>query len=851
MKKNYQFLILGSFILGTIGIILSLYLTSTISIPTNPLDIGLWIGFIIFWGAMINEGVLWIKNGKRSDLSDLVAIIFLFLTVFLITRDVMLSFVGAFSIYLLFGIEELKEYEILNKVVLISVITYNFIFIVGILDQVFQKDGYWQDIAFSLSFWLMLILGFAFFGRKYIIVFRFMSVQYLSLLLYVVAWLVIVMLENYFSIAFDEFIYIALIITNLIIYALSGPLINVLMGYRKEEDPELTQLVREVAEKVGMNPNKIQVRYGKYPIINAMAYGAFWNMNMAIIAPDKESIPKDELKGIVAHELGHLKQKHTLILTLISSIEILIFMVLKWPVTMYDFVFDPEGQPFDMWVFILISFVVSIFLYIIVRNLEGHADKISRDSGYAENISKGLYNLESFYATSHEIGLDATLLSEEKTTENNQMLNYYSTSQYLNKMVVDPSRGILLSNFINSHPPSFHRIMLLLNEEQISPIQEAFMPLVFLNKKKSRQFLLRSNDAREKYLQIVNLKIKEKFKVQNSQEFHQKLKQLEFHQHKVGKTFAYLNRITGERHFGNLASISYSDNIAESLVYHIKSADEKHSNQEILINPSIHKEVQLFLNSHYKFRKEGVLLLEKIDLNGLYKHPMKKGRYEKDYYQYINKGILVFRDKNEKIIEKPIFDTKLPIAFDLINALAKQPIFLKTSGTYEVDHIKSISVSKEQPKIHIELTKTHEVDEIQEESEEIATEITSENYTVKFGKLYFPIHFDEETFSYEKKFLNYLKKNDIRAYFILKKAVNSEIDGKILDYTVDEDNDQKVIEISVRSIFNETETIEFKKIDGIFINRPSITLQNNNDISGFTKVINKIQHIRHPERIFK
>ncbi|MHA1620314.1 MAG: M48 family metalloprotease, partial [Promethearchaeota archaeon] len=399
MKKNYQFLLLGSFILGTIGIILTLYLTSIISIPTNPLDIGLWIGFIIFWLALINEGTLWIKNGKRSDLSDLVAIIFLFIAVFLITRDVMLSFVGAFSIYLLFGIEELKEYEILNKVVLISVITYNFIFIVGVLDQVFNKDGYWQDIAFSLSFWVMLILGFAFFGRKYMIVFRFMSVQYLTLLLYVVAWLVIVMLNNLFTINFDEFIYVALIITNLVIYAFSGPLINILMGYKKEEDPELNQLVREVAEKVGMNPNKIQVRFGKYPIINAMAYGAFWNMNMAIIAPDKDAIPKDELKGVVAHELGHLKQKHTLILTLISSIEIVIFMILKWPVTMYDYVFAPDDQPFEMWVFILISFGVSIILYIFVRDLEGHADKTARDAGYAEDISKGLYNLESFYAT--------------------------------------------------------------------------------------------------------------------------------------------------------------------------------------------------------------------------------------------------------------------------------------------------------------------------------------------------------------------------------------------------------------------------------------------------------------------
>ncbi|MHA1888584.1 MAG: M48 family metalloprotease, partial [Promethearchaeota archaeon] len=478
MKKNLQIVLIGSFIFGTIGIIIGLYFSHLIQFPTKILDIALWIGFWVFWVGVINEGFHWVKNGKRSDWADLVIIAFLFITVFLITRDVLLSFVGAFSIYLLFGIEELKEYEILNKIVLISVITYNVIFVAGILDQIFQKDGLWQNIAFSFSFWLILILGFVFFGRKYIIVFRFMSVQYLTLLLYVVAWLVIATINYVASIDLKEWIYEALIITNLIVYAFSGPLINLLMGFHRENDPELNQMVREVAKEVGLDPNKIQVRFGKYPILNAMAYGAFWNMNMAIIAPNKETIPMNEMKGIIAHELGHLKQKHTLILTIISTIEILLFQLLQWPVTMYDYVFNKENMPFELWVFLVINFGISIFLYIIVRYLEGNADKIAKKSGYSSSISKGLYNLESFYATSHEVGLDATLLSDEKVTPNNQMLQYYSTAQYLNRMIVNPSRSILLSNFINSHPPSFHRIMIILNDQDVSSFRESLMPLV-------------------------------------------------------------------------------------------------------------------------------------------------------------------------------------------------------------------------------------------------------------------------------------------------------------------------------------------------------------------------------------
>ena len=56
----------------------------------------------------IEEFYRWAKNGKRSEMSDIVAIFFFFFLIFFISKDLMTSIMGAFSIYLWFGIIELK-----------------------------------------------------------------------------------------------------------------------------------------------------------------------------------------------------------------------------------------------------------------------------------------------------------------------------------------------------------------------------------------------------------------------------------------------------------------------------------------------------------------------------------------------------------------------------------------------------------------------------------------------------------------------------------------------------------------------------------------------------------------------
>ena len=275
MKKNTQIILLISFILGTILIISLLFIFQKIPLST-PIDIGLWSAFGIVWIILINEGISWVKNGKRSEWSDLVVIIFLFISVYLLTHDIFNSFIGAFSLYLLFGIYELKEYEVLNKILLITVITYNFIFFAGILDSILGKEGLWRDTAFSMSFWLMLVLGFAFFGRRYMVVFRFMSPQYLTLALYLVAWMAISSIKTIPRIdmawlgikSFTEIpeidlykhIYEVIIITNVIVYIFTGSLIDLLMGYKKSNDPALNEIVQKVAIKMGLDPKKIKVR---------------------------------------------------------------------------------------------------------------------------------------------------------------------------------------------------------------------------------------------------------------------------------------------------------------------------------------------------------------------------------------------------------------------------------------------------------------------------------------------------------------------------------------------------------------------------------------------------------------
>jgi Zn-dependent protease with chaperone function len=659
---------------------------------------------------------------------------------------------------------------------------------------------------------------------------------------------------------FSDYIYYILIAFNILIYLFSGILLDWMMGYKKTDDPELNRLVQEVAKEMGLNPKRIKVRYGKYPILNAMAYGCYGlDMHMAIIAPDlkfgRGSIDKDEIRGVIAHEFAHLKGKHTLILTLLGSLQLIVYKLLGWPATFFDYSFR-DDLPFDLWIFLLINFAISMVLYVFVRNLEARSDRAARKAGYKLDLAKGLYNLESYYATSHEIGLDATLLSDEKLTKNNRKLNYLTTASYLNQNMINPGKGTLLSNLINAHPPSYHRILAILHPKEIKPMREALLPFSLLSKKRAREFFNETHEAQKEYAIIATEKIKHEFEITDIRKEYKKINKRDQYAHKFGKTYAFLSRISQKRFVAQIIDIKYINDAANPIVYVCRSVPEnKEGKEEFEINPMIYEEKPIDIGKHFYFKKHGVLRLESIDLEELYlkeKYKQKQPKkVSKEAYKYYHTGILNYKNihTNERVI-KPIFKTRIPQPLENLEILAEKYVFLKEKGTYLPLKKESMTIVDDFKKIQFKFKYISENNADPQSKQELTG--TLEDYVIKFRPFYAQIHGDQNLLKKEIALFTYFMNEGEQILTILKKAVNSEIPGKIVEINViknekNEISDETILKID--SIFSESHEIPINKIDSIFLQKPSMILEKKSSNSSLSKIFNKIQAKRHPERI--
>jgi heat shock protein HtpX len=166
--------------------------------------------------------------------------------------------------------------------------------------------------------------------------------QLLTIVLFFLFFLIIALLIFAFSFIFQEFILTPIIIFILsifyavIVYSYSSTIIASLLDAKPNvEHPKLKQLqniVEELSVACGIRPPQIYVI--QTPALNAFASG---------VDPDKsiigvttgllDTLNRDELSGVVAHELAHIVQKDTkvvvLSLLLVGIIGILSDLVLR------------------------------------------------------------------------------------------------------------------------------------------------------------------------------------------------------------------------------------------------------------------------------------------------------------------------------------------------------------------------------------------------------------------------------------------------------------------------------------------------------------------------------------------
>jgi len=792
------------------------------------------IGYIL----IIEEISRWARNGKRSELSDIVAIFFFFFVILFFSKDLLTSIMGAFSIYLWLAIYELKDYPVLNKVLMISLVTYNIIFIAGIIST-YVENPFLLNTAFAFSFWIILILGFILFGRKYIVIWRFMSPEYLTLFLYIIAWLLVVFIDQYTPFKFILYepvllnnsslldfifnIYIILIAANWLVYFISGPILDVLLGIKRIKDKNLNGLVNEVKNDLNIK-GKVKVGFGKYPILNAMAYGSVFDKRIALIAEDYNQIPKDEMQGIVAHELAHSKGKHTLILALITSIDLLIRMLLGIPATFYDYTFGNPRIP--LLGFIILNFGIYIVLFIIVRVLEGRADLKAKEAGYAYELTKALYTLESFYASGREIGLNTMLLCEEKINQNNKIMDYIETARYLHDSMIKPSRFSLLSNMINSHPPTYHRIAALMGDN-LKPEKEAFLPLMLLNKKNIQKHAKLFDNAIYEFKKIANQKFHEFFSITSISDFLSNINRKEIFRYELNKYYVFNNKISGEFVIGKLLDVEFIDDVCSPDIFFIQEYKTK---KNLKLNASLYTEKNINFNEQYYLNKKNPLLLRDIRLNE------NKNNIE-----------LIFTDLNGSTsYSKFAKNLKLPPSINSIAKYKNQDLFLTKKGKIIV--VKCVDVLP-----NIDLQKFQII--LKDQFDESIYKFNLNQLIIRPQNIFLAISKSKSYRIYESELINWLKKSKIRTVFSLKKPVNNIEIGYVdlLNLKVDEKTIQNSEDdnfLVIRNIFKENKKIPYKELDHLSFQYKTAMLIPKSEVSFITKIGYKFVKKIKPASIF-
>ncbi len=736
---------------------------------------------------------------------------------------------GAFAIYLWVGVFELKDYPVLNKILVISLITYNVIFIAGLI-SFFIQNPIVLNTSFAFSFWIILGLGFLLFGRKYIVVWRFMSPSYLTLFLYILAWIAVVFVDQYTPLKFnqntplnfDELtlgnlifnIYFVLILVNWLVYFSSGPILDKMLGIRRiSNNDEILNTVNDVKNKLGIK-GKVKTGFGKYPILNAMAYGPVFDKRIAIIASDLNEIPKAELEGIVAHELSHTKGNHTLILTVITSLDLVFRMILGLPATYYDYTFGEPRIP--LLGFILLNVGIYAFLYIFVRLLEGNADLRSKKAGYGKELATALYNLESFYAVGREIGLNTMLLSDEKITRENQMLDYLETAQYINNSMIKPSKTSLLANFLNSHPPTFFRLVALL-DDGLNPKKEAILPFLLLSKKEQEKYSRKFEIARNKFKEIANNKFKVFFDVQNIASLMQRLDKKTKYKLDLNQDFLFRNKMDKQIVIGKMIDVQFEDDITDPDKLIVKDINNGHIS---VLSSSLFTRTAIKLNQEYLLNNSKPLKLDRIDLN-----------------EERTNGFYVFTNQKNDEILKSIEKCKLPNPINFIEHLEGKMVFMKVKGMTKL--FKCLNIKTD------DTVKNYEIELSSGNNGEDKVNLRMSDLIIHPKNIHVSMRKRQEEKDSIIEILNWMIKAQIRATIFLKKPVNNIELGYIKKIEFEDkeeiDHNSKLIDnaefiLVLENIFGQIIQLPSKKVEAISFKEDTAFIQKKSDTSIFSKI---------------
>lgn len=240
------------------------------------------------------------------------------------------------------------------------------------------------------------------------------------------------------------------IVTNWVSYFYSDKI--VLKMYKAKEvsaaeAPQLHEIVERLCGRMKLPKPKICIVPTDVP--NAFATGR--NPAHGVVAVTQgimRALSTEELEGVIAHELGHIRHRDTLVSTVAASIAGAIAMLAH--MGQFGLFFgggrDNGGNPFVLIIMALLAPVLAMVMQMAIsRTREYGADRAAVEAtGNADAMANALRRIESF-------------------AQNYQMPSVKGTQHMF---IINPLSGGSMSALFSTHPPTAKRIEAIMRLKQ-------------------------------------------------------------------------------------------------------------------------------------------------------------------------------------------------------------------------------------------------------------------------------------------------------------------------------------------------------------------------------------------------
>lgn len=218
-----------------------------------------------------------------------------------------------------------------------------------------------------------------------------------------------------------------------------------------DQDPDLWGLVQEQAEKAGLPMPRVYVMENDTP--NAFATGRNpQNAAVAVTTGIRRLLTREELGGVLAHEMAHVGNRDTLIMTVVATVAMAIGMIaIVAQFAMFFGGFGGRGRDggnaYAGIIGLLVVAIVLPLLASVVRMAISRAREFQADATGAHTSGDP----------------DALARALEKLEMGNQMRPMQVNQGVAHLFIVNPLKGGGLSNLMSTHPPMAERIQRLRN----------------------------------------------------------------------------------------------------------------------------------------------------------------------------------------------------------------------------------------------------------------------------------------------------------------------------------------------------------------------------------------------------